>query len=76
MAIKMLGAKRKMAKKFCYERPKWLTIELETKVRSLFEGKYKKSLQDSEVWEISMNLSNFVEVFSNRYKCYNKPRNR
>ena len=58
-----------MAKKFCYERPKWLTIELETKVRSLFEDKYKRSLKDSEVWEISINLSNFVEDIYKFLKC-------
>jgi len=65
-----------MVKKFDLDRPKWLTIELETKVRSFFEAKYKRSLEDSEVWEISMNLSNFVEVFSNKDECYNEPSNR
>ena len=58
--------------KFCYERPKWLTIELENKVRVFFEDKYKRSLKDNEVWQISINLSNFVEDIFRCIKCKNE----
>lgn len=62
--------------KFEFEKPKWITIELEDKIRAIFEDKYQRQLENREVLEIAINLSNFMEVFSNKDKCYDEPNNR
>ena len=41
----------------------WLTAELKSEVRSLFESRYKRKLTDDEVAEIADNLASFLEVY-------------
>ncbi len=41
--------------------PKWLTDELQQKVRKMYEPKYQRSLSDIEVVTIAENLVSFVE---------------
>ena len=41
----------------------WLTTELKSEVRSLFESRYKRKLTDDEVVEIADNLASFLEVY-------------
>lgn len=43
--------------------PKWLTAELQQKVRKIFEPKYNRTLSDSEVVTIAENLTSFMEHF-------------
>ena len=42
----------------------WLTPELKTKVRNIFEPRYKRALTESEVEEIAVNLVGFFEVLA------------
>jgi len=41
----------------------WLTAELKSEVRSLFEPRYKRKLSDDEVIEIARNLTNYMEDY-------------
>ena len=41
----------------------WLTEDLKLKVRKLFEPKYNRKLQESEVEEIAENLTGFMETY-------------
>lgn len=41
----------------------WLSNELREEVRSVFEPRYKRKLQDSEVEEIAENLTGFMESY-------------
>jgi len=43
--------------------PKWLTDELQLKVRKLYEPKYNRPLSDLEVISIAENLTSFMEHF-------------
>jgi hypothetical protein len=43
--------------------PKWLTEELQFKVRSVFEPKYNRPLSDNEVITIAENLADFMDHF-------------
>lgn len=39
----------------------WLTAELKTEIKAVFEARYKRSLTDNEVVEIAENLSTVIE---------------
>lgn len=41
--------------------PKWLTDELKSRVRKIYEPKYNRPLTDLEVITIAENLVSFVE---------------
>jgi hypothetical protein len=40
----------------------WLTEELQEKVRTVFEPRYKRKLSRDEVAEIAENLSGVIEI--------------
>lgn len=51
--------------------PEWLTLDLQYKVKQIFEPRYGRFLSDSEVLEISMNLvSNFESLLTAKRGCY------
>lgn len=55
--------------------PKWLTDELQQKVRKMYEPKYQRPLSDLEVITIAENLVSFVEhtfKFRRRMEYANK----
>lgn len=41
----------------------WLTEDLKTEVRKVFEPQYKKHLTDEEVEEVAKNLTDFMEAY-------------
>lgn len=43
--------------------PKWLTEQLQIKVRKVFEPKYNRTLSDAEVILIALNHVRFMEHF-------------
>lgn len=43
--------------------PIWLTDELKTKIKNVFEPKYKRKLSDQEVEDIAVNLTSYLEHF-------------
>lgn len=43
--------------------PKWLTAELQARVRSLYEPRYKRHLTEEEVITIALNLTSLIEHF-------------
>ncbi len=43
---------------------KWITPQLKTEVRKVFEPRYKRPLTDSEIISIAENLTQLLEVFS------------
>lgn len=43
--------------------PKWLTDELQTRVRKVFEPRYKRPLTEVEVITIAQNLAQFMDHF-------------
>lgn len=42
----------------------WLTPELQTEIKQLFEPLYQKNLSKKEVEEIALNLCDVVELIS------------
>ncbi len=51
----------------------WLTPELFTKVKAVFESKYGRSLGDTEVYDIASNLVTLLElILKNRGAHYGK----
>jgi len=53
--------------------PRWLTEELQIKVRKVFEPKYERTLSDTEVISIAENLTMFMEhFFKFRYRMEHK----
>lgn len=45
------------------ESPKWLTEQLKTRVRRVFEPRYNHSLSETEIITIALNLTQFMEHF-------------
>lgn len=43
--------------------PKWLTNELQARVRKVFEPRYKRPLTEVEVITIAQNLAQFMNHF-------------
>ena len=52
-----------MKKPTIHQKSSWLTDEHKEEVRKLFEPRYKRKLQDSEVEEIAENLTGFMEAY-------------
>lgn len=42
----------------------WITPDLKTEIKNVFEPRYKRSLSDQEIIDIAENLSSVVEEIS------------
>ena len=43
--------------------PSWLTAELKSRIRGLYEPRYKRQLTQEEVITIALNLTSLIEHF-------------
>lgn len=39
----------------------WLTVQLQEKIRNIFEPRYNRKLSDKEVMDIAENLTGYME---------------
>lgn len=43
---------------------KWLNEKLKQEIKNIFEPKYQRKLTDSEIKEIALNLTSYMEHYS------------
>lgn len=46
----------------------WLTEDLKSEIRQVFEPRYKRRLSDEEIVDLAVNLVGLVETFA-QHKC-------